>query len=98
MRRRGEPLSLLYPFSPSFYQKHGYGLVEWVDHLRVAPRQLPPSPLRARVRKLTLPADLAEIRRAFRERALLGRQDKLLRALVRRDGVETPIVLPKVNP
>src|SRR5687767_8026326 len=39
MRRRGEALSLLYPFSPSFYQKHGYGLVEWVDLLRVAPRQ-----------------------------------------------------------
>ena len=35
--------------------------------------------------------DLAEIRRAFRERALLGRQDKLLRALVRRDGVETAL-------
>lgn len=35
--------------------------------------------------------DLAEIRRAFRERALLGRQEKLLRALVRRDGVETAL-------
>ncbi len=32
--------------------------------------------------------DLTEIRRAFRERAFLGRQETLLRALVRREGVE----------
>jgi metal-sulfur cluster biosynthetic enzyme len=32
--------------------------------------------------------DLTEIRRAFRERALLGRQDKLLRMLVQRDGID----------
>lgn len=31
--------------------------------------------------------NLAEIRRAFRERAFLGRQEKLLRALAARDGV-----------
>ena len=35
--------------------------------------------------------DLTEIRRAFRERALLGRQEKVLRALVRRDGVEAAL-------
>ena len=35
--------------------------------------------------------DLTEIRRAFRERAFLGRQDKLLRALVQRDGVGTAL-------
>ena len=35
--------------------------------------------------------DLAEIRHAFRERALLGRQEKVLRALVRRDGIEAAL-------
>ncbi|MDX7950826.1 iron-sulfur cluster assembly protein [Lichenihabitans sp. Uapishka_5] len=35
--------------------------------------------------------DLAEIRRAFRERAFLGRQEKLLRALVARHGIEAAL-------
>jgi predicted acetyltransferase len=65
MRRRGEALSLLYPFSTSYYQGHGYGLVEWVDLLRVAPRQLPASPLRSKVRRLDLPRDLGELRRVY---------------------------------
>ena len=35
--------------------------------------------------------DLSEIRQAFRERAFLGRQEKILRALVRREGVEVAL-------
>ncbi len=52
MRRRGEPLSMLYAFRNSFYRKMGYGTVEWVDDLRIAPEQLAASPLRRNVRAL----------------------------------------------
>ena len=65
MRRRREPLALLNPFSAPFYAKLGYGIVEWVDVVRAAPRQLPPSPLRAQVRKLELPRELGEVMRVY---------------------------------
>jgi predicted N-acetyltransferase YhbS len=65
MRRRREPLALLFPFSTGFYRKLGYGVVEWVDVVRASPRQLPDSPLRARVRKLDRDADLAEVQRVY---------------------------------
>ncbi len=51
IRRAGVPLALLYPFSVAFYRRFGYELCEWVDLLRVAPAQLPPSPLRKHVRR-----------------------------------------------
>jgi predicted acetyltransferase len=80
LRSKGEPLSLLYPFSVPFYQKHGYGIVEWVDTLRVPPRALPISPARRRVRSVELPRDRTALRtvyEAVRRRAdgLLARDD-----------------------
>ncbi len=65
MRARREPLSLLYPFSVAFYQKHGWGLVEWVDSVRVAPRALPPSPLRRHVRRLDVANDVPAVRAVY---------------------------------
>ena len=65
MRARREPLSLLYPFSVAFYQKHGWGIVEWVDSVRVAPRALPPSPLRRNVRRLDVANDVPAVRAVY---------------------------------
>ena len=65
MRRRGEPLSMLYAFRNSFYRKMGYGTVEWADDLRVAPDQLPPSPLRRNARAIDRARDTATIERLY---------------------------------
>jgi predicted acetyltransferase len=65
MRARREPLSLLYPFSVGFYQKHGWGIVEWVDSVRVAPRALPASPLRRHVRRLDVANDVPAVRAVY---------------------------------
>jgi predicted acetyltransferase len=56
-QRDGEPFLLLMPFSVRFYRKYGFGIVEELDLLRVAPQQLPPSPLRQHVRRARLPDD-----------------------------------------
>lgn len=61
MRRRGEALSMLYAFRNSFYRKMGYGTVEWIEELRVAPDQLPASPLRRNVRTLERERDEATV-------------------------------------
>ena len=66
MRKRHEPLALLFPFSAPFYGKLGYGVVEWVDLVRATPRQLPDSPLRARVRKLDLSREQPDVERLYR--------------------------------
>jgi predicted N-acetyltransferase YhbS len=73
MRRRGEPLSMLYAFRNSFYRKMGYGTVEWVDDLRVSAEQLPASPLRRHVRALDREKD-ATVLPALYER---WRQDRV---------------------
>jgi predicted acetyltransferase len=65
IRRAGAPLALLYPFSVSFYRRFGYELCEWVDLLRVAPAQLPPSPLRRHVRRLDPAGDAAAVRALY---------------------------------
>ena len=65
LRSRAVPLSLLYPFSVPFYQKHGWGVVEWIDAVRVRPRALPASPLRRGVRRLELPRDQAAQRAIY---------------------------------
>jgi len=65
IRRAGVPLALLYPFSVSFYRRFGYELCEWVDLLRVAPAQLPASPLRRHVRRLDPGADAASVRALY---------------------------------
>ena len=65
MRRRGEPLSMLYAFRNSFYRKMGYGTVEWIDDLRVTPDQLPASPLRRNVHALDRAKDTATVLRLY---------------------------------
>ncbi len=52
MRKERVPLSLLYAFRLPFYRKLGYETAELWDHLRVAPRQLPASPLRRHIRRM----------------------------------------------
>ena len=79
MRRRGEALSLLYAFRMSFYRKFGYGVSEWADHVRVAPAQLPASPLRRRVRVLDRVRDQREVRRVY-EASRGGRTGPLKRS------------------
>ena len=59
--RDGEPFFLLMPFSVRFYRKFGFGVVEELDIVRVAPRQLPASPLRQHVRRARLPDDQGTI-------------------------------------
>jgi len=73
MKRRGEPLSMLYAFRNSFYRKMGYGTVEWVDDLRVSADQLPASPLRKNARTLDREKD-ASLLPALYER---WRQDRV---------------------
>ena len=72
MKRRGEALSMLYAFRMSFYRKFGYGVVEWADHVRVAPRRLPASPLRRNVRELLRPDDVPAIERLYERSRPLG--------------------------
>jgi len=79
MKRRGEALSMLYPFRMSFYRKFGYGTVEWADHVRVHPGQLPASPLRRYVRRIERPADQPAIERLY-ERSRAQRSCALVRA------------------
>jgi predicted acetyltransferase len=72
MRARGEALALLYPFSVPFYERHGYGVVEWAELLRVPPAALPASPLRRRVRRLDLDRDGAALRALYDEARTRG--------------------------
>src|SRR5262249_38627322 len=65
MPARGEPLAPLYPFSVPFYERHGYGVVEWAEILRVPPSALPASPLRRQVRRLDLERDEAAVRALY---------------------------------
>jgi len=67
LRAKGEPLSILYPFAIPFYQKHGWGVVEWIDALRLPPRALPPSPLRRNVRRLDLASDGLAMRGVYEQ-------------------------------
>jgi predicted acetyltransferase len=92
MRRRHEALSLLYPFRMSFYRKFGYGTVEWVDHLRVAPARLPASPLRKNVRQLERPGDEPLLKRVYEASRSLGSG-----ALVRHDAWWERRVWTRVN-
>lgn len=78
MRRRGEPLSMLYAFRASFYRKMGYGTVEWLDDVRVTPDQLPASPLRRNARAIDRPADEPVVRSLY-DRWRAGRVGPLAR-------------------
>jgi predicted acetyltransferase len=55
MRQRGSALSALYAFRGSYYRKLGYGVIEVVQQLAVAPANLPASDEARRVRRLLLP-------------------------------------------
>jgi predicted acetyltransferase len=79
LHRRGEALSLLYPFSAPFYRKFGYGTAEWGERLHVAPHQLPASPLGRNVRILDRQRDLAAVRATY-ERSRAGTTGPLLRS------------------
>jgi len=92
MRRRGEALSMLYAFRMSFYRKFGYGVVEWVDHARVAPARLPGSPLRKNVRHLVRPDDYALVRRLYEKSRAQGTG-----AFVRKDAWWDIRVWARVN-
>jgi predicted acetyltransferase len=70
-RRRRAPYSLLYAFRGSFYRRFGYAPVELAHALRVAPRDLPDSPERGRVRPFA-DADREGIERCYR--AWIGRR------------------------
>jgi predicted acetyltransferase len=65
MRRRGEVLTLLHAFRPSFYRKFGYGICEVHDIVRTSPDRLPDSVLRRHVRALSRPRDEPLIKQAY---------------------------------
>ena len=65
MKRRGEALAMLYAFRMSFYRKFGFGVVEWADHVRVAPHRLPGSPLRRNVRELDRLEDAPAVEKVY---------------------------------
>jgi predicted acetyltransferase len=65
MKRRGDALSMLYPFRVSFYRRFGWGTVEWIEALRVLPSQLPPSRERRHVRRLDREQDGRALRRVY---------------------------------
>lgn len=55
MRQNGDALSLLYAFRGSYYRRLGYGVMEYVHQLAVAPANLPASDEARFVRRLMLP-------------------------------------------
>lgn len=65
LAENGEALTMLRPFRRSFYGAFGYGAVESVELLRVAPSQLPDSPERERVRPWARDRDLPLVRDAY---------------------------------
>jgi predicted acetyltransferase len=65
MRARGEPLALLYPFSVPFYQRLGYGVVEWPEIVRAPPAALPAAAERRHVRRFDLERDQAAVRAVY---------------------------------
>jgi predicted acetyltransferase len=82
MRDRGQAVSALYPFRPSFYQRFGYVGIPQQRRVRLDPRDLAPL-LRAEVpgtvRRLPMSEAAAEVR-AFLERTLPGAHGMALRA------------------
>ncbi|MEP7028860.1 MAG: sterol carrier protein domain-containing protein, partial [Candidatus Eisenbacteria bacterium] len=79
-------------FRMSFYRKFGYGVVEWVDHARVAPARLPASPLRRNVRHLERPADQPLVQRLYEKSRAQGTG-----AFVRKDAWWEIRVWARVN-
>lgn len=65
LKERGEPITMLRPFRRSFYGRFGYGAVEAVELLRVAPSQLPDSPERTRVRPWDRERDFSLVRETY---------------------------------
>ena len=55
LRQRGQHLSMLYPFRSSYYRHLGYGVIEYVHQLAMAPANLPLEAEARRVRRLMLP-------------------------------------------
>jgi hypothetical protein len=55
LRQSGRALSVLYAFRGSYYRKIGYGVIERVHTLAIAPANLPPSDDARQVRRLMLP-------------------------------------------
>lgn len=55
MRARGDGFSALYAFRGSYYRRLGYGVIEVLQQLAVAPSNLPASDEARRVRRLMLP-------------------------------------------
>lgn len=78
MRRRGEALSLLYPFEHAYYRAFGYGLVEWFDRVRAAPALLPASPLRRAVRTFDVERHGEAVKASY-ERSRAGTTGLLVR-------------------
>ncbi len=55
MRQRGDALSILYAFRGAYYRKLGYGVIEMLQQLAIAPANLPTSEESRGVRRLMLP-------------------------------------------
>lgn len=51
-RKRGVPITLLYPFRPDFYKKMGFGYGTKINYYCVKPTALPKNPSKAHVRSL----------------------------------------------
>ncbi len=71
LRRGGRALSVLYAFRGSYYRKLGYGVVEVVHQLAVAPANLPAFPERRHVRRLR-PADRPAVEALYAHAAARG--------------------------
>lgn len=71
MRRGGRALSALYAFRGSYYRKLGYGVVEVVHQLAVAPANLPAFPERHHVRRLR-PTDRPAVEALYGRAAMAG--------------------------
>jgi predicted acetyltransferase len=71
MRSRGSAFSALYPFRGSYYRKLGFGAIEIVHELAVAPANLPASEESRRVRRL-LPPDRPAVEAAYERVAQRG--------------------------
>ena len=78
LRARGEALSLLHAFRPSYYRRFGYALCERSEQLRARPSQFPSSELRAGVAEFVPARDLAVLRDLY-DRSRAGRTGPLAR-------------------
>lgn len=78
MQRRGDALTMLYPFREGYYARFGYGRCESAERLVLRPTQLAPSPLARGVRPLDREQDAPTLA-ALYDRWREGRTGPLVR-------------------